>query len=475
MATSARLYHCQQFGAIPESSPGQLTDQQVLAKLHALGVRFVRFSRSKRPFDPRHRTWGLELDALLRTHADPGLHVGWIPASVGMTVVDVDSGDWLPLVKEHPPAYHAASRTPGRRHLMYRDREARADVNGWEAAGCHGDVRSAGPVILYDAPRLLAALDIGVGGVTFPTGTVTGHRPTTPKNDEGTPANLQQEPGTPEGNPIPPSKSPWEGDKATVTAPLPLPAQESSQPQSLFDRLRYWAYSHVADAGDPEAWLEAVQRQAEALVATVPDPENYSAARVRTTARSVSAWTWERRDGFTGGWRDVDSAAQAWRARRRAEAVWEAHAGRDAEIVRLSLAGYSQRVIARSVGISPMTVNRVLNRLEEAEDGAPELRMDAIEPAPNNQEVSDARTEREPFSDGPGPRLEALDGAGWTEGMADQMPRMPRVNSATRASAAAEPHGELSVPELRPAHGGGVRVANENGILEAYRNGRWGK
>ena len=82
MATSARLYHCQQFGAIPGSSPGQLTDQQVLAKLHALGVRFVRFSKSKIPFDPRHRTWGLELDALLRTHADPNLHVGWIPASV---------------------------------------------------------------------------------------------------------------------------------------------------------------------------------------------------------------------------------------------------------------------------------------------------------------------------------------------------------------------------------------------------------
>ena len=35
-----------------------------------------------------------------------------------MTVVDVDSGDWLPLVQEHPPAYHAASRTPGRRHLV---------------------------------------------------------------------------------------------------------------------------------------------------------------------------------------------------------------------------------------------------------------------------------------------------------------------------------------------------------------------
>ena len=134
---------------------------------------------------------------------------------------------------------------------------------------------------------------------------------------------------------------------------------------------------HTATSPTPETlrlgW-DAVQRQAETLVATVPDPENYSAARVRTTARSVSAWTWERRDGFTGGWRDVDSAAQAWRARRRAELVWEAHAGRDAEIVRLSLVGYTQRVIARSVGVSPMTVNRVLKRLEEAEDGAPELR-----------------------------------------------------------------------------------------------------
>ena len=47
--------------------------------------------------------------------------------------------------------------------------------------------------------------------------------------------------------------------------------------------------------------LRTVQRQAEALVAAVPDPEHYSPARVATTARSVAAWTWERRDGFTGG------------------------------------------------------------------------------------------------------------------------------------------------------------------------------
>ena len=431
----------------------QTTDN--LSRLHTdHHTHFVRFSKSKVPFDPRHRTWGLSLDALLRTHADPDLHVGWIPASVGLTVVDVDSGDWHQLVQDYPPAYHAASRTPGRRHLIYRDTVARADINGWQAEGCTGDVRSAGPVILYDAPRLLAALDIGVKGVTFPTSTFRRLPAEETDKANRTQTEPQREQGTAEGNPIPTSQSPREGDKVPVTGSLPLPASESSQPQSLFDRLRHWAYSHVADAGDPEVWLEAVQRQAEALVATVPDPEHYSPARVATTARSVAAWTWERRDGFTGGHRDVDATVQAWRGRRSAEARWEAHAGRDAEIVRLSLAGYTQRVIARSVGVSPMTVNRVLKRLQEAEDGGVALRMEAVEPEQKKEE--DYATERITFSDGPGPRLEAVDGAGWTEGMASTVPRMPRADSAARTSAAAEPPWGFQVPDLRTPRGGGV-------------------
>ena len=91
---------------------------------------------------------------------------------------------------------------------------------------------------------------------------------------------------------------------------------------------------------------------------TVPDPEQYSAARVRATARSVAGWTWERRDSFTGsGYWDRGSASQAWRARLRAERVWAKNASRDAEIVRLSAAGFSQRVVARSVGVSQSTVN----------------------------------------------------------------------------------------------------------------------
>ena len=236
VATSVPSYttdsgHCQQ------------STDAILTRLHAdHRLRFVRFSTSKIPFDPRHRTWGLELDALLRTHANPDLHVGWIPASVGLTVVDVDSGDWRQIVEKFPPAFHAPSRTPGRRHLVYRDTEARADVNGWQAEGCTGDVRSAGPVILYDAHRLLVALDIGVKGVAFPTSTF---RRLPEETDEAnrTKANPPQERDTAEGNPIPPSQSPRGGDKVPVTGSLPLPAQESSQPQSLFDRLRHWAYS----------------------------------------------------------------------------------------------------------------------------------------------------------------------------------------------------------------------------------------
>ena len=49
-----------------------------------------------------------------------------------------------------------------------------------------------------------------------------------------------------------------------------------------------------------------------------------------------------------------------------------------------------------------------------------------------------------------------MDGAGWSEGVADQMPRMPRADSAGRTSTEAEPHGGVQVPELPEAHGGGV-------------------
>ena len=66
--------------------------------------------------------------------------------------------------------------------------------------------------------------------------------------------------------------------------------------------------------------------------------------------------------------------------------MWAKNASRDAEIVRLAAAGFSQRVVARSVGVSQSTVNRVLHRLEEAEDGALELRVNVPEPVAEDLE-----------------------------------------------------------------------------------------
>ena len=238
----------------------------------------------------------------------------------------------------------------------------------------------------------MSALKIGLRGVRFPS-----------KIFRAPPQQVGRDPGaeTQQGDPLPSTDSPKGGDignRFTQVAHNSLEAsQASSQPCELFDRLREWAYAHVADAGSAEGWEKAVQSHGTALVTTVPDPEQYSTARVRATARSVAGWTWERRDSFTGGgyW-DRGSASQAWRARLRAERVWAKNASRDAEIVRLAAAGFSQRVVARSVGVSQSTVNRVLHRLEEAEDGALELRVNVPEPVAEDLEELEPELEPEP-------------------------------------------------------------------------------
>ena len=406
---------CQHLAAdSPAPSPGHLSEREALVELHKLGLRLVRFSKRKVPFDLRHRNWGLSLDALLRTYEDPRLLVGWIPASVKAAAVDVDTGDWRRLVELYPSAYHtgdwrrlvelypsayhAASGTPGRRHLVYRDRKPRADVNGWRALGCSGDVRSEGPIILYDPARLLVALTMGLRGVTYPM-SVFGNtfRESGGHGREGGKSSSQK--GTRPPHPITtrttqketPSQilaTPRGSDMATVSPRFPLPAEASSQSATLFDRLRHWAYAHVADAGNPDDWLETVHRQANSMVHTVPDPEHYSPARVATTARSVAGWTWERRDKLVGGHRDVDSEAQSRRARRGVERRWAVNLLRDEEIVRLSLAGLSQRAIAASMDITQPIVNRVLQRLEDV-DGALELQMELPEPDHEQEPVAE--------------------------------------------------------------------------------------
>ena len=64
----------------------------------------------------------------MRRHAETGW-VGLIPASIGLTVVDVDEGSPLALAFKLRPEYLTNSGTPGNGHLWFRDDQA---CNNWK-------------------------------------------------------------------------------------------------------------------------------------------------------------------------------------------------------------------------------------------------------------------------------------------------------------------------------------------------------
>ena len=101
----------------------------------------------------------------IRRHAEANL-VGLIPASIGLTVVDVDEGNPLALALGLLPEYFTLSGTPGRGHLWFLDDESR---NNWKweyksRAGAifSGEIRGGhGYVVLWE-PWILTS------GHTFP-------------------------------------------------------------------------------------------------------------------------------------------------------------------------------------------------------------------------------------------------------------------------------------------------------------------
>ena len=98
-------------------------------------------------------------------HAEGGL-VGLIPASIGLTVVDVDEGNPLALALGLTPEYFTLSGTPGRGHLWFEDDESRNNWN-WEyrsKAGARfaGEIRGAHGYIVLWEPWILS------GAIRFP-------------------------------------------------------------------------------------------------------------------------------------------------------------------------------------------------------------------------------------------------------------------------------------------------------------------
>ena len=127
--------------------------------------------------------------------------------------------------------------------------------------------------------------------------------------------------------------------------------------QTLFDCLRYWAYSQSRGA-DRDAWRGVVSAQARALAATLSAP--LPTGQVASLARCVASWTW-----FKQGhqWFDKSPEAQAARGRKgglRSGETRQAKAGnRHLAVKEMLNEGWGQSAIARETGYSRMHVSRL--------------------------------------------------------------------------------------------------------------------
>ena len=125
-----------------------------LSNLYRHGAHFVLCNPDKLPIHKWLRR--PSLDRTIAHTAKDGL-VGIIPASVGCSVADVDSGNPQSLTTNHPPLINVPTRRKNGRHLWYPDPVARRNSN-WSAYGCSGEIRSGrGYAILWkNAAGLIA-------------------------------------------------------------------------------------------------------------------------------------------------------------------------------------------------------------------------------------------------------------------------------------------------------------------------------
>ena len=92
-------------------------------------------------------------------HAGSAL-VGLIPASIGLTVVDVDQGNPLALALGLMPEYITLSGTPGRGHLWFEDDQSRGNWD-WEytakdGATFSGEIRGGNGYICLWEPWVIS-------------------------------------------------------------------------------------------------------------------------------------------------------------------------------------------------------------------------------------------------------------------------------------------------------------------------------
>ena len=90
-----------------------------------------------------NNAWTKYRPSLVETaaHAFGGSPIGLVPASLGCTVIDADSGDFSSITDLYPPMCSYPTRTAGHGHLWYQDSEPR-HKRDFELCGCAGQIIS---------------------------------------------------------------------------------------------------------------------------------------------------------------------------------------------------------------------------------------------------------------------------------------------------------------------------------------------
>lgn len=133
---------------------------------------------------------------------------------------------------------------------------------------------------------------------------------------------------------------------------------------SLFDSLRYWAYSHLLTfrlSGTYEAWSDALLVQAMALnTFPVPLPQS----EIKSTAKSIAKWTWNHYTGRMDDnqWAEYVKAThtpEVQAARGRLGGIGKGRANQEKRSMALLMRseGMTQQDIANCLQVSQRTIS----------------------------------------------------------------------------------------------------------------------
>ena len=302
----------------------------------------------------------------VKDHLDRDGLLGIVPASLGMAVLDVDTGDATQLIVDYPPWFLARSQRHGRVHIWYRDSQKGRRGGDWRGHGCSGEIiASTGYVVLWNTAleELAEALRLGdfPGQGQVPFSAVA--------------ATVARWPSMPEGS---------SGKPAPGPAPAPAPAPELStvlpgrRNRALFDHVRAWAYRRRPYFHDVDRYVAAVHACAYAGRNQFPDLEDFPTREAAAIADSVATFTWvwiapapEGAPGGTGeqghrGDPALNSDSEVQRRRRGCRTALDAvrvqH--RRQAVANRSVMGQKPKTLAAVFGVSERTIVRDLKEAD---------------------------------------------------------------------------------------------------------------